>query len=291
MSIIYNQHFKNYLVRGDCHGNFDWMTNGSLNNYIPNETAIIVLGDAGFNFYLNNTEARHNKEINNRGYTFYVVRGNHEARPQDIKDMDMIYDENVNGVIYFNPEIPNIRYFMDYSDYYINGYKIFVIGGAYSVDKWYRLSRLNMTPETNIPTKSGWFNNEQLTQEEMEKAEWEMFRLNDDFDFIFSHTCPLRFEPTDLFLNFVDQSTVDQSMEKWMDRVYNRICRKGKPIWCFGHFHRDRIEAPRVEMYYNDLEDLNTVYERWKKYDETGELDWYLTKSPFFEEHAQLCSE
>ena len=258
------------------------MTNGSLSGYTPGETAIIILGDAGFNFYLNKTEARHNKEINDRGYTFYVVRGNHEARPQDVKNMDMIYDENVNGVIYFNPEIPNIRYFMDYGDYYINGYKIFVIGGAYSVDKWYRLNRLNMIPETNIPSKSGWFNNEQLTPEEMKKAEWEMFRLNDNFDFIFSHTCPLRFEPTDLFLNSIDQSTVDQSMEKWMDRVYDRICRKGKPIWCFGHFHNDRIEAPYVEMYYNDIEKIDIIYERWQRYSKTKELDWWLIKGPKF---------
>ena len=29
---------KNWLVRGDTHGNFFWMTNGCLDNYIPEET-------------------------------------------------------------------------------------------------------------------------------------------------------------------------------------------------------------------------------------------------------------
>jgi len=283
--MIHNQSFKNWLVRGDCHGQFNWMTNGSLNDYIPSETAIIILGDAGFNFYLNKTEARHNKEINDRGYTFYVVRGNHEARPQDVENMDMIYDENVNGVIYFNPKIPNIRYFMDYGDYHINNYKIFIIGGAYSVDKWYRLSRLNMTPETNIPSKSGWFNNEQLSPEEMRNAEFEMFRLNDDFDFILSHTCPYSLRPTDMFLSGIDQSTVDNSMELWMDKIYRKNC--GKTIWLWGHYHRDSIEAPRCEMFYEDLSSLKEIKERWNKYDETGELDWWLVKSPFFEERKE----
>ena len=37
---------RNWLLRGDTHGNFTWMTNGCLDRYNPEETAIIILGDA-----------------------------------------------------------------------------------------------------------------------------------------------------------------------------------------------------------------------------------------------------
>jgi len=292
--MIPNQNFKNWLVRGDCHGQFNWMTNGSLNNYIPSETAIIILGDAGFNFYLNKTEARHNKEINDRGYTFYVVRGNHEARPQDLPEMSKVYDCNVHGFIYYNPNLPNIRYFKDYGDYVIGLYYCYVIGGAYSVDKWYRLGRLNMTEETNIPTKSGWFADEQLTKEEMAEAEWEIDMilakgLPKKFDFILSHTCPYALRPTDMFLSGIDQSKVDNSMELWMNKIYQK--NRGKTIWLWGHFHRDSIEAPRCEMFYEDLNSFKEIKERWDEYDKTGKIDWWLVKSPYFEERAQLCLE
>ena len=56
----------------------------------------------------------------------------------------------------------------------------------------------------------------------------------------------------------------------------------GWGVWLFAHYHGDRLERPHVEMYYNDIESLDTIYKRWKKYDDTGELDWYLAKSPKF---------
>ena len=79
---------KNWLVRGDTHGKFYWMDNGCLNDYVPEETAIIILGDAGFNFFLNKTDDKLKAEVNARGYRFYCVRGNHEARPQGLGNRD-----------------------------------------------------------------------------------------------------------------------------------------------------------------------------------------------------------
>ncbi len=287
MNDIENKNYT-YLITGDKHGNFSFLSNGSLNEYKPEKTAIIVLGDFGCNFWLNKSEKRRKKEINDKGYTFYVVRGNHECRPQDLEDIEKVYDFNVHGFIYVEPDFPNIRYFKDYGDYVINGYYCYVIGGAYSVDKWYRLERTGMTEETNIPTKSGWFANEQLTSDEMNSAEWEIdMILNTDkkFDFIFTHTCPQKFEPTDLFLSFIEQSKVDKSMEIWMDKIYekietNSINKNVPPIWCFGHFHADRIEAPYVEQYYNDIEDIDDLHRRWYIYGKTGELDWWIIKGP-----------
>ena len=98
-------------------------------------------------------------------------------------------------------------------------------------------------------------------------------------DFIFSHTCPYSWEPRDMFLSFIDQKTVDSSMELWMDKIKDNI---HFDIWLWGHFHGDRIECPHAEMFYRNVEDINTIYKRWKKYDNTQELDWWLSKGPMF---------
>ena len=272
---------KTFLVRGDTHGNFTWMFNGCLKDYNPEETAIIILGDAGFNFYLNKTDEQKKKEIDAQGFTFYCVRGNHEARPQDIPNMICIYDDNVNGMVYIENAYPHIRYFLDYGIYIINDYICAVIGGAYSVDKYWRLHRAGIKDELDPnwfnPKKTGWFYNEQLTEQEMAAAT-RLF-ANQHFDFVFSHTCPASWEPVDLFLSSVDQTSVDQTMELWLDKLKDKISFE---VWCFGHFHADRLERPKVEQYFNDIEDLDVIKSRWTIYEQTGELNWWLAKSPNF---------
>lgn len=272
---------KNWLVHGDTHGLFTWMDNGCLDEYIPEETAIIILGDSGFNFWLNKKDERLKREISAKGFTFYCVRGNHEARPQDVEGMDNIYDENVQGVVYLEEEFPLIRYFLDYGEYTINGFKCAVIGGAYSVDKYYRLARAGITDKTDPryfnPKVTHWFYNELLSEKEMNDA-MEILG-NKHYDFIFTHTCPISWEPTDLFLSMVDQSSVDKSMELWLEEFKESITFN---VWCFGHYHADRLERPYVEQYYNNIEELETIWHRWSRYSKTGDLDWWLVKSPSF---------
>lgn len=273
---------KNWLVRGDCHGDFYWL---SLlkNDYIPEETAIIILGDAGVNFYLNKTDIRTKECIQSSGFTLYLVRGNHEMRPERLPDIKLGWDEDVKGSIMYEQNYPNIRYFRNYDIYTINNYRCLVIGGAYSVDKWYRLARAYIVaPEYNNPKKTGWFADECLSEYEMSNCEWMIEHSGDKgFDFVFSHTCPKKFQPVDMFLGGVDQSTVDESMEVWMDKIYEAI--SIRHAWLFGHYHDDRVERPHVEMYFNDIEPLEAIAVRWQHYDETGELDWWLKKSPAFE--------
>jgi hypothetical protein len=66
-------------------------------------------------------------------------------------------------------------------------------------------------------------------------------------------------------------------MEEWMDLLQEDIT---YGVWCFGHYHQDRDEAPYVEMFYTEPETLESIENRWKKYDETGELDWWMPVSP-----------
>lgn len=271
----------NWLVRGDTHAQFAWMYNDYLYNYKPEETAIIILGDAGFNFYLNKNDDRRKAEVNSCGYRFYCVRGNHESRPQDVKGYKLIYDDDVNGEVYIQDKYPNLRFFKDWGEYRIGDYSVCVIGGAYSVDKWWRLARAGVLDKTdsdyNNPKKTGWFPNEQLSEKEMAQATVDL--ANKSFDFVFTHTCPKDWQPTDLFLDSIDQSSVDNSMELWMDELKDKFRWN---IWLFGHYHRDRLERPHVEQFFNDIEPLDAIYKRWVDYDNGQELPWYLRKSPNF---------
>ena len=84
-----------WLVRGDNHGSFVWMSQ-QLEDYEPETTAIIILGDVGLNFYLNKTDERTKREVEAKGYYLYCVRGNHECRPIRLPNICMTFDENVN---------------------------------------------------------------------------------------------------------------------------------------------------------------------------------------------------
>ena len=244
----------------------------------PEETGIIILGDSGLNFYLNNTDKKYKKLLNSQGYHIYCVRGNHEERPENIPGMILVEDINVDNFVWLEETYPNIRYFVDGNVYNINGKNALVIGGAYSVDKWYRLARAGYSKdeaETANPKKCGWFKSELLTADEMDEITEKV--VGKRFDFVLSHTCPLSWEPNDLFLNGIDQSQVDKSMELWMDELLNKIDWR---VWLFGHYHADRIERPFVEQMYMDYENIQTIWNRW--YDEcTYEKEWWLPKSPW----------
>lgn len=260
-----------WLVTGDTHGAVATrLMNIGETDYPKDDTAIIILGDAGINFYLNKTDAKNKKIINNMGYRVYCVRGNHEERPENLPYIVYIHDHDVNGWVIYEPDYPNIRYFIDGNTYLINGHSVLVIGGAYSVDKWYRLSK---APEGAKWT--GWFEQEQLDTEEM--AEIERDHAGNHYDFVLSHTCPESWQPFDLFLSGLDQSTVDKTMEVWLEDFRHKIT---YDAWLFGHFHDDRLVRPHVEMYYTDIEELETIYHRWTSGEE---IPWWLKKDPNYE--------
>ena len=260
-----------WLVTGDTHGAVAArLMNIGETDYPKDDTAIIILGDAGINFYLNKTDAKNKKIINNMGYRVYCVRGNHEERPENLSYIVYIHDHDVNGWVIYEPDYPNIRYLIDGNTYLINGHSVLVIGGAYSVDKWYRLSR---APEGAKWT--GWFEQEQLDTEEM--SEIERDHAGNHYDFVLSHTCPESWQPFDLFLSGLDQSTVDKTMEVWLENFRHKIT---YDVWLFGHFHDDRLVRPHVEMYYTDIEELETIYHRWTSGEE---IPWWLKKDPNYE--------
>jgi 3-oxoacid CoA-transferase subunit A len=271
---------KYFIVTGDCHGVIavkhrieDIILN---TNYQRDEMAVIILGDASVNFWLTNREKKEKKKLKKLGVMIYCVRGNHEERPENL-GFQLQYDENVGGEVYVDDENDMLRYFQDGGEYVIDGFNVLTIGGAYSVDKDYRIAAAGGVEN------SGWFPSEQLSEKERTDI---LAKVKDKYyDFIFTHTAPLSWEPTDLFLSCIDQSKVDKTTELFLQDVAmnTRWC-----IWCFGHYHADRAELPCVEQFYNSYRSIREIFNDW-----TGEeQNWrYLNKSPDFWNKPTLKGE
>ena len=57
-------------------------------------------------------------------------------------------------------------------------------------------------------------------------------------DLIISHTCPIAFEPRDLFLRSIDQSQVDKTMEMYLQEIESMLDYRR---FACGHYHADRL--------------------------------------------------
>ena len=197
---------------------------------------IIILGDAGLNFHLDEKDFFFKRALCKLPFTYFVIRGNHEERPRNCMKANpdaWRMGEFFGGLVYEEKEFPQIKYAEDKPAFYnINGYKTFVIPGAYSVDKHYRLAK-------GWP----WFEDEQLTQGEMESGKALMKMNKMTCDLVLSHTCPCIFEPTHLFLPTIDQSTVDKTMERYLGYIEYGLDYRA---WMWGHYHA-YLDYPRTD--------------------------------------------
>lgn len=223
----------NWFITGDTHGdNYKRLKN------LPKKSAVIILGDASFNYFGDLRDELGKKKVNDLDILVYCVRGNHEIPPCEVPTMKSNYDEYVHGIVYVENEYPNIKYFRDGGNYRIRDKSILVIGGAYSVDKFYRLSHgLN------------WFENEQLS--EREKTTISNSVHGKYFDIVLTHTCPYLWQPTDLFLGSIDQNSVDSSTERWLQEIANKHIIWDN--WYFGHFHDDRDITDNIHMLFKKV--------------------------------------
>ena len=206
-----------WYLTGDLHG--------EIPPFFPRPTAeddkVIVLGDNGANFYWNGSKVdkAFKEQLNEFGYQWYMIKGNHDKRPETLEDIKIEYDENVNGIVYYQEQYPNIKYFQMYNDYTIDKKRILIMGGAYSIDKNYRI-------ENNWP----WFADEQMSEQEMEVC-FEKYN-EEKFDYILTHTCPFSFIPDEFGYN----PRFDYGMEEFFDKMEKSI---SYDWWYFGHFHKD----------------------------------------------------
>lgn len=221
-------------ITGDTHGNFSRLDDFEYEK----GDMLIVVGDASINFDLDYEDYLLKRNLNRDGIIYFCVRGNHEERPENIssyREVDMF-----GGKVFVEDEFPNLIFAKDGEVYNIDGKSVLVIGGAYSVDRYYRI-------RNGLP----WFKDEMLSPDEMENI-YEKVK-GKHFDIVLSHTCPHKYEPTEVFLKWLDQSKVDKTMEHFLDRVEESI---DYDKWYCGHFHTEK-EVDKIEFLYKGIKLLN----------------------------------
>ena len=221
-------------ITGDMHGDIQTFKNIIGKITCKLENTLIVLGDLGANYYLNKTDKKFKNIISQYNINLFVIRGNHDANPANLNYMKEI--KKYENIGYIEEEYPNIFYAKNGEVYNIENNTFLVLGGAYSVDKWYRLEK-----------GYKWFADEQMTEEEKQSF-WN--KNITKVDTILSHTCPYANRPIHLFLTQIDQSTVDNSMENFLDEVKLKVEYKN---WFFGHYHADEKVEEDMYMLYNGI--------------------------------------
>ena len=123
---------------GDTHGEVEKLIAFSERFHLTPEDTIVILGDAGWNYYTDKRDFLAKSFLKRLGVTIFSIHGNHEARPGKLS----FYHEAEwrGGSVYVEDEFPNILFAKDGEVYDLDGHIAIAIGGAYSVDKYYRLS-------------------------------------------------------------------------------------------------------------------------------------------------------
>ena len=204
---------------GDIHGSTHEIINFCRRFNPTSDDVIIILGDVGANYYGDERDDEFKEAFVKLEPTILCIHGNHEIRPGNIPTYQI--KEWNGGAVWYEEKYPNILFAKDGEIFNIEGIKHIVIGGAYSVDKFYRLTY-----------GYGWWDDEQPSEEIKQYVEQQI--KEKEFDVILSHTCPYKYEPVETFLPGIDQSTVDTSTEEWLNKIEEMADYKA---WYCGHFY------------------------------------------------------
>lgn len=208
-------------------------------NKTTKDDIIIILGDAGINYSEGLFDEKVKKKLDKIPITIFCIHGNHEQRASEISTYQEI--EWNGGVVYIENKHPSILFAKDAEVYVLNGKKSIAIGGAYSIDKYFRIRRC-------MP----WYANEQpdeiikgRVEEKLEQNQWKI-------DVVLSHTVPRKYEPSEVFLKRIDQSLVDKTTENWLDLIEDRL---DYSKWYAGHYHTEK-KIEKLQILYESVEEF-----------------------------------
>ena len=234
----------NIYITGDTHGKFTRIKQFCDKMQTSKQDTMIILGDSGINYYTDLRRRRYVDEVSRLPITLFCIHGNHEQRAECINSY--VTDTFWNGSVMVEPDNPSIKFAVDGEVYNIpteDGIKkAIVIGGAYSVDKFYRLQ-----------IGANWYSNEQPSDEIKERVESKLSELNNNIDFVLSHTCPYRYIPTEWFLSGIDQGSVDKGTEIWLDSILVKLNYYEK--WYCGHYHGNK-QIDKIEFMFENIKML-----------------------------------
>jgi len=203
---------------------------------------IIILGDSGINYYGRGKDEKLKRKLFNLPCKLFIIRGNHEQKPSNIHTYDLC--TYFGGAVYMEQDFPNLIFAVDGETYNIDNKSFAVLGGAFSVDKFFRIER-----------GWKWFEDEQPNDRDKKNLIKNLDKCNWKVDYMLTHTAPYKYRPIEWFLPMVDQSTVDESTEIWLDTIEDKLD-YGK--WFLGHYHNSKV-VDKMRFFFHDILPLDYI--------------------------------
>ncbi len=256
-----------YYITGDKHRNFTCVKKFCHDSNTRKKDVLIILGDAGFNYYGDVRDDELKKEAAAMNITLFCLHGNKECRPQNVGTYGV--RNFCGGRVYYEPKYPNIFFAIDGEVYTFEGKKYMVVGGAHSVDKLRCL-------DEGIP----FWEDEMPDDVVKAKVEERLTKENNKIYGIMTHTCPIDYLPSEMFLSTRQnaaavkkshklklkigvrkrttkpplQLDIDRSTEEWLGRLEQKVSYE---VWYCGHYHIDK-QIDKINMMYNEIRPLHS---------------------------------
>ena len=217
-----------YLT-GDIHGNPERFGDAYLaeHYHLPPLTAedtVIICGDFGLPWseYTPPSEEYWLDWLEKRPAMFLFIDGNHE-------NFSMLNGYPVKewqgGKVH---ELrPNLLHLMRGEIFNIQGLRFLAFGGAYSIDRRYRV--LNIS----------WWKEEIPSEDEWNRLEHNLTAVDRKVDIVLTHTAPMRFLQPKTKEIGISWCNFQDEVAKRLSEIEPTIQYK---IWYFGHFHLDWLD-------------------------------------------------
>jgi DNA repair exonuclease SbcCD nuclease subunit len=226
-----------YFITGDTHGDFNRIFEFCEHcPHLSHKDVMIILGDAGINYFGDERDMQRKEWLSNLPLTLFCIHGNHEMRPSTIQT----YKKKLwnKGIVYVEENFPNLLFPKDGEIFNLDGKDTIVIGGAYSVDKGYRLA-----------WGYRWFEDEQPSNDIKKYVENQLAKVKWNVYTVLTHTCPIRYEPTEVFISGVSQISIDKSTEQWLGQIEKKL---NYSRWYCGHYHTNKV-IDKMKFLFEDI--------------------------------------
>lgn len=230
-------------ITGDTHGDFRRIAKFCKERHTTKKNDIlIILGDAGINFYGGLRDMGKKIELYRLPITLFAIHGNHEMRPETATNLagKPCYTLKPwhGGKVYQEAQYPNLLFAHDGDCYQLNGNSVLVCGGAYSPDKLYR--QMYHYP---------WFPDEQPSDATKQRVEEQIQQRGGMANIVLTHTIPLKFLPA---LHLKPLLGIDQTTETWLDGIETKLQYQ---TWYAGHFHVNQ-KIGKLQILFDEIQEF-----------------------------------
>jgi len=229
---------QDFYFFGDTHRSIDMKKIKEVKTDINKTNKFFILGDWG-GLWHNNFKKDYKfliKWINlqqEKNFELFIIPGNHEnynvinKLPETvIENKDNYIKVKILKII--NPWTNKYKgtfYILKNGIHKINNKNVLTIRGAMSIDKKYRTENID------------WWKQEILTEKEKENIINEIKSYNGKFDYVLSHTCPVKIAKK--LVNLYNYEKINDPNALFLQDIYDKYLKNKFNLWLFGHFHKD----------------------------------------------------